>query len=132
MRWSADLRLCFCLCIVVGFLMQWLICFKADSKKSDQAAGLSSDVENRKYCVMTLQLQKHAAWFILFICLLVWFLFHLWFNVSVNNFSAMPEHSHPFLGIIQYYGELMCLAQRNNSASLGFKPRTCRRPTLHD
>ena len=35
------------------------------------------------------------------------------FNIPVNNFSVMSGHSHCFLGITQFYGELMCLADYN-------------------
>ena len=33
------------------------------------------------------------------------FLFLLWFNVPVNNFSVMLRRSHLFLGITSTFGE---------------------------
>ena len=41
-------------------------------------------------------------------------LFVLRFNVPVNNDSVMSGQSHRFLGISQYYGKLMSLAQEHN------------------
>ena len=42
------------------------------------------------------------------------FLFVLRFNVPVNNFSVMLGQNHCFLGINQYPGVLVCLAQGHN------------------
>ena len=50
--------------------------------------------------------------------------FVLWFNVPVNNFSAILGHSHTFLGTDQYFGKLMSLAYEYISAMTGFKPTT--------
>ena len=41
---------------------------------------------------------------------IVIYFFDLGFNIPVNNFSVMWGQSHRFLVIIQYSGELMCLA----------------------
>ena len=46
------------------------------------------------------------------------YLFVLWFNVPVNNFSVMSGQSHRFLSFNQYSGELMCLAQGHNTVLL--------------
>ena len=59
-----------------------------------------------------------------FICLFV-----LRFNVPVDNVSVISGgiRSHCFLGINQYCGELMCLAQGHNTVPcMGFKPRASR------
>ena len=49
------------------------------------------------------------------------------FNVPVNNFSVMLGRNHRFLGINQYFRELMCLAQEDNRVTLvGIEPRTSR------
>ena len=37
------------------------------------------------------------------------------FNIAVNNFSVMLRRSHLFLGITSTFGELMSLAQGNNT-----------------
>ena len=44
----------------------------------------------------------------------VCYLFVLRFNIPVNNFSVISGWNHHFLGIDQYSGELMCLAQGLN------------------
>ena len=40
------------------------------------------------------------------------------FNVRVNNFSVMSGRSHRFLAFNQCSGELMCLAQGHDAASV--------------
>ena len=52
-------------------------------------------------------------------------LFVLRFNDPVNNFSVMSRQSHSFLGINQYSGELMSLAQGHSTMlSMVMEPRT--------
>ena len=46
------------------------------------------------------------------------------YNILVNKFSAMSGRNHCFLGINQYSGELMYLAQGQSPVDLaGIEPR---------
>ena len=56
--------------------------------------------------LLDFNLQQHvyALSSFLLVCFFVCFLFALWFNGQVVNFSVMLEWSHRFLGIHRYYG----------------------------
>ena len=43
--------------------------------------------------------------------------FFVKFNIPINNFSVMSGRSHRFLGINQYFRELMCLAQGHKTVT---------------
>ena len=52
------------------------------------------------------------------------FKFVLWLDIPVSNFSVISGRSNHFLGINQYYGEVMCLVQGDNTGPpVGFKSR---------
>ena len=50
------------------------------------------------------------------------FLLVLRFTIPVNSFSVMSEQSYCFLGVNQYYEDLMCLAQGHNQSLVGTEP----------
>ena len=46
------------------------------------------------------------------------------FDAHVNNIKNEVWEERPLLGIRYFYGELMCFAQKDNKAQVGFAPKT--------
>ena len=79
-------------------------CFHASGLGSTALSGHSS----RSMLVFTqnkLGRVSSSSWLTVLLGVLFCFLFLLWFNVPVNNFSVMLRRSHLFLGITSTFGE---------------------------